>query len=182
MFLTHEASSRYCWPLRLSLYSNSCLLPKSHQLHSDIFQKSRMMRLVLILTLTDVSDHPLVVKHQRLHDHVTIEICKWIHIVDTHKVHFWTVHLLLHTQILPFTVFFVAHHCKCIGLVQKSASTHFRWGLNPGSVGDSGNEPSQLPGWSLDQTQKCFHWRKDIAILRNVSCKIMQQNLDIYKI
>ena len=81
----------------------------------------------------------------------------WDMYVDTHKVHFWTVHLLLHTQILPFTVYFVALHCKCIGIVQKSASTHFRWGLNPGSVGDSGNEPSQLPGWSLDQTQKCFH-------------------------
>ena len=81
----------------------------------------------------------------------------WDMYVDTHKVHFWTVHLLLHTQILPITVYFVALHCKCIGIVQKSASTHFCWGLHPGSVGDSGNEPSQLPGWSLDQTQKCFH-------------------------
>ena len=112
----------------LSLYSNSCLLPKSHQ---------------PILTLTDVSDHPLVVKHQRLHDHVTIEICMWIHIRFTFE------------------------QCICLSVIVAMNPHNFLVDL--------------LIKHKSVFTLLDLNWRKDIAILRNVSCKRMQQNLNIYK-
>ena len=145
--------------------------------------ESSLMRLVLILTLTDVSDHPLVVKHQRFHDHVTIEICMWIHIRFTFEqciycfIHKYSPLLCI---LLPFIANVLEQYKKVHPLI-------FAGGYIQGLSVIVAMNPHNFLVDLLIKHKSVFtlldlNWRKDIAILRNVSSKRMQPNLNIYKI